>query len=204
MPTAADKEPAMMDDDIRPLLDDNGLLRAGEFERLTEMLTASTTPLRFYVFSQNGDARFLPSMLDDHATRFFGGKIGFAIPKKYQGNMPTKDVARLVVLPMDRPAVTLTVLARPKSDADRRRAEDAAFAMNGGNMDAVAARCPTVYEVFAAETDEVAALLLGAVLSSSLLGPIVDAREPAIFAVRTARERLEGAMAGQAYRGTNS
>jgi len=186
----------MIDDDFRPLLDDNGLLQTAEFQRLTDALAPSETPLRFYVFSQQDDGRFLASALDEQATRFFGGKVGFAIPKKYPGNFPKRDAARLVVLPKDAAAATITVLARPRTDADRRRAEDAAFAMNGGNMDAVAARCPTVYEIYASAEEQHHALLLAAVLSSALLGPIIDPADGSIFAVRTARERLERLHAG--------
>jgi hypothetical protein len=69
-------------------------------------------------------------------------------------------------------------------------AHEAVRAIGGAGMDALVARAQRVWQVRGAVTDA-AALLVSAVLASTLLAPILPPGGGAIFGVRGARERLE-------------
>jgi len=61
----------------------------------------------------------------------------------------------------------------------------------GTGLALVARRCPTVWLISRTLDPDPLALRLSAILASVLLGPILDARVPELFGVKTAREKME-------------
>ena len=55
----------------------------------------------------------------------------------------------------------------------------------------MARRCQTVWLVARTDDADPLALRLAAILASVVLGPILDARGPELFGVKTARAKLE-------------
>src|SRR5262249_2935882 len=136
------------------------------------------------VFAQ-GQPRVDVDTWDAHARRFFATRLGVA-------EQPLSTEAVCFVLTLDGgESGTRWAFARPR-DAEHLRMADAAEARaGGGGLAQLARRCPTVWIVARESDDDRLALRLSAILASILLGPIVDARGPEIFGVKTARAKLE-------------
>jgi hypothetical protein len=81
------------------------------------------------------------------------------------------------------------VFARPRVQADLTLAEAADPA--GTGLALLAGRCPAVWLIARESDDDPLALRLAAILASLHLGPLLDARGPELFGVKTAREKLE-------------
>ena len=82
--------------------------------------------------------------------------------------------------------------ARPRSDEDLALADQAEARAGGGGLAGLARRCAAVWMIAREGDEDALALRLAAILASVYLGPILDARGPEIFGVKTAREKLEG------------
>jgi len=85
------------------------------------------------------------------------------------------------------------VRAMPIANAPdaRRHADEAVRAIGGAGFDALVANARTVWFVEMESGDARAPLVVAAALSLSLLAPIVPPEGGAIFAVKSARQRLE-------------
>jgi hypothetical protein len=99
--------------------------------------------------------------------------------------------ARIRVTPPSGPTGERVLSVRPRAAADMALAEAAEERANGGGMVLVARRCHSVWLVAREEEEDRMALRLAMVLASVFLGPILDARGPELFGVKTARAKLE-------------
>jgi hypothetical protein len=82
-------------------------------------------------------------------------------------------------------------VARARTAADLDLADQAEARAGGGGLALLARRCPTVWRLARDGVQDAAALRIAAILASVLLGPVLDPTVPALFGVKTARERLE-------------
>jgi hypothetical protein len=144
----------------------------------------------YLVFSQGDDTRPDGATWDAQARRFFGARLTVRVGVSDGG-------ARIAVTPEGAPQSERNVRARRATEADYALACDAEVRMSGGGLGLLARRCPIVWEVEREADSDPDALRVAAVLASVLLGPIVDARGPEIFGVKTARQKLERAAASQ-------
>jgi hypothetical protein len=146
----------------------------------------------YVVFAQRPDARVEIDAWSAHAERFFATRLGLAeAPRHAPGSpQPRSDRARFVVAPAGarEDAGIRDAEARPASDADRERADRAD---RGGGLALLVRRCPTVWLVAREAPDDPLALRLAAILSSVLLGPLIDPVVGDLIGAKTARERLQ-------------
>ena len=99
--------------------------------------------------------------------------------------------ARIRITPPKEPPGDRVLTARPRDEVDMALAEEAEVRANGGGMVLVARRCHWVWLVAREGEDDRLALRLAMILASVVLGPILDARGPELFGVKTARAKLE-------------
>jgi hypothetical protein len=144
----------------------------------------------YLVFSQRDDTRPDGATWDAQARRFFGASLTVRLG---ESEALSDGGARIAVTPEGAPQAERNVRARRATDADYALARDAEVRMSGGGLGSLARRCPVVWEVEREADSDPDALRVAAVLASVLLGPIVDARGPDIFGVKTAREKLSRA-----------
>jgi hypothetical protein len=148
-----------------------------------------TTVPAYLVFSQRTDASVDAAAWDAQSRRFFGATLAVSA-----------DGGRLAVTPVGQAPAERAVRARAANDGDYALAAEAEARMSGGGLGQLARRCPVVWEVAREADPDPDALRIAAVLASMLLGPIVDPgaeRGPAIFGVKTAREKLAAATASR-------
>jgi hypothetical protein len=175
----------LSEESFRALLDEDGLLREPAPFRAVEQLEAGS----YLVFAQAKDARIDAARWRDQAARFFGAKLGLTTEKRYRGEAPEVDAARVVVA-SDEGNGTRLVYGRPRAPQDLGRAEAAEAKAGGGGLADLAARCDQTWLVEAEGEGDRVSLLLAAILASVCLGPIVSPSGE-IFGVRTARAKLE-------------
>lgn len=177
------------EEQFRGLLDAHGVLRPGA-------LPSPDRSAAYTVFVQRPDARLDVRALQQHATRFFGAKLGLTVDKSYGPRVPDTDVARFVLATDDGTANgTRLAFARPAGEPDHAAAEAAERTQGTSGMSLLAQRCPTVWLVLREADEDRVALTLAAILASSLLGPILSPDATELFGVRTARLKLEGRRA---------
>jgi len=138
----------------------------------------------YLVFSSAPEPRFDVAAWDGQAQRFFSTRLARVGP---EGD----GEARIRVTPPQEPAGERLLSARPRDAADLALAEEAEVRANGGGLVLLARRCHTVWLVVREGEDDRLALRLAMVLASVVLGPILDARGPELFGVKTARAKLE-------------
>jgi hypothetical protein len=148
----------------------------------------------YLVFSQRDDTRPDGATWDTQARRFFGASLTV---RAGVSEAVRDGGARIAVTPEGAPQAERNVRARTATEADYALARDAEVRMSGGGLGLLARRCPIVWEVEREADSDPDALRVAAVLASVLLGPIVDARGPEIFGVKTARQKLERAAASR-------
>jgi len=91
------------------------------------------------------------------------------------------------------------VESRGAQDDDRSAAERAEARGKAGGMALLAARCRSVWTIFASGTPTGSAeLQLSALLASVALGPVLPTDESTLYGVRGAMERAEKGSAGEA------
>lgn len=170
------------DEAFAALLDGHGLLRDD---------AALDPPERaFIVFAQRPDARLEIAALRTHAERWFKTTIGLTVPKRYTYDWPTRDAARIVVAPSEIAGGVRLCFGRPTDERDLARADAADLRAGRAGMFDLARRCATTWHIERTSDDDRTALLLAAIFSTTVLGPIFDGER--LFAVRTARTMLEG------------
>lgn len=176
------------DEAIARLLDARGVLR--------EDARVSPPSSAYLVFSQRPNAGLDVAGLRTTAERFFGTTVGLMVPKRYERDWPSTDVAQIVVAPSSIAGGTRFVFGRPVDEADFAAADEADLRAGRAGMIELARRCPTTWHVERLSAEDPTALLVAAIFSTTFLGPIFDGES--LFAVRTARARLE--RAASAYR----
>jgi hypothetical protein len=140
----------------------------------------------YLVFSQSGGRADIDAW-NQHATRFFATRLGFA--------SASPDDLSFVVAPDGMVPGVRAAHARPTEPEDLALAEAAevkaaAEGGRGGGLALLARRCGSVWLVERQDSADVLALRLAAILASVLLGPILDAGVPEVFGVKTAREKI--------------
>jgi hypothetical protein len=139
------------------------------------------------LFSPDPSARLDAARVVQQARTFFTTDLALVLGD------PAIDADRLEIeLPLASGPTRVEVVTVPLADAPLvlAAAHEAVRAIGGAGMDALVARAQRVWQVRGSATDT-AALLVSAVLASTLLAPIVPPGGGAIFGVRGARERLE-------------
>jgi hypothetical protein len=169
---------------LRTALDSRGLLIPGA-------LAAPPRTSAYTVFSQRSDVRLEMATLERHAAQFFRARIGLTVEKKYDAALVSEDCARVVIAPENGTPSTRFVFGRARDQVDLDVAERADVLAGSPGLGLLARRCPSLWLVAIEEEDDRHALLLAAVLSSVLLGPILAPNERELFGVRTARLKLE-------------
>jgi hypothetical protein len=159
---------------------------------------APTIDSAYLVFAQSADARVDIGAFSAHAERFFATRLGLTADKSYApGQAPRSDDAGIVIAPDGETPGIRHASARPRGDADLALAAtaDERAGPGGTGLALLARRCQTVWLVSRVIDPDPLALRLAAILASVLLGPILDARVPEIFGVKTARAKLEALLA---------
>jgi hypothetical protein len=147
----------------------------------------------YLVFSSALEPRLDVVAWDGQAQRFFSTRLAQVDPPG-DGDAPsgvTTGAARIRVTPAKEPAGERVLSVRPRDAADMALAEEAEARAGGGGLVLLARRCHSVWLVTREEEDDRLALRLAMVLASVVLGPILDARGPELFGVKTARAKLE-------------
>jgi hypothetical protein len=149
----------------------------------------------YVVFAQRADARIDIDAWSVHAERFFSTRLGLAEDKRYAAGVaaPRSDDARFVIAPAGETPGIRAAGARPCDDDDLALAlhADERAGPGGTGLALVARRCQTVWLIPRTLDPDPLALRLAAIFASILLGPILDARVPELFGVKTAREKLD-------------
>jgi hypothetical protein len=155
-------------------------------------------PAPLLVFAQRPDARVELDAWDAHAARFLSIRIGLAEPLQTSPDAAGQghESVRFVVAPAGIPPGIRRASARPRDDDDlvRARASEAAQARGGASaagLATLAARCPMVWLVDRDAPDDALAWALAVVLSSVLLGPILDEDSGRLFGARGGRAILD-------------
>jgi hypothetical protein len=181
--------PALTEEDFRELLDDRGILRAGS-------LRSPDRERCYAVFAQRNDARLDSEALKRQADRFFATRIGVTVEKRYDHDAhgaPEVDAVRVVVAgPDGTSSGTRLCYGRPVDASDLAAAEEAERAMGTYGLALLAQRCKTIWLVVPEVDEDRAALTIGAIFASLLLGPILSPGGKEIYGVRGARLKLEG------------
>jgi hypothetical protein len=175
---------ALDDQQWRALLGGDGLLREGA-------LAAPPLESAYAVLASQPGTRVDVGQWSAHAERFFRTRLGLTVDKRYDGEPPEVDAARVVVAPHGEPGGVRLVFARPREPPDLAFAELGEARAGGGGIILVARRCKTVWLVVRESDDDRLALQLATVLASVLLGPVLDVRGPDLYGVKTARGKLE-------------
>jgi len=152
------------------------------------------------VFSQQPDlVAALPQLLQ-HARRFFSMDVEVLSASAPDRSEPEHA---FVVLRLDGHRYPcrgeFRVESRAAKDDDRRAAQRAEARGRAGGMALLAARCGSVWTIFASSTNAgTAELQLSALLASVALGPVLPPDESTLYGVRGAMERAEKASARDA------
>lgn len=167
---------------FRDLLDARGILKP-------DLLDPPPREKTWIVFSQERDVRLDVTRLQTQAARFFAAKIGLTVDKRYEGELPLVDAARVVLAASDA-AGTRLCFGRRAEPADVAAVEAAEAATRSYGLAQLAQRCPIVWSIVPSIDHDRVALALAAIFASLFLGPIVSPGGEA-FGVRTARMKLE-------------
>lgn len=135
----------------------------------------------FLVFAQSADEAIDVEALNAHAVRFFATRIGVAEDR-------ASALVSLVVTPEAEEPGVRRLSSRPRDAGDLALAEAADAGVTGLSL--LARRCKSVWLVERAAEPDGLALRLAIVLASVMLGPVLDARGPELFGVKTGRAKL--------------
>jgi hypothetical protein len=138
------------------------------------MIPAPVVPL--LVFAQRPDARIDVDAWNAHGERFFAMRIGLADAPETTPGVPSlhADSVRFVVAPRGAPAGIRHASARPTRDDDLAQARAAEAKTGSAGLAHLATRCSTVWLIERTDERDALAWGLAVVLSSVLLGPILD------------------------------
>jgi hypothetical protein len=138
----------------------------------------------YLVFSSSGDVRLDVAHWDAQAARFFGTRLD------HLGSAGPGEARIFVTPPRDEPGGERVIVARPCDPGDLVLADEAERRQGGGGLALLARRCRSVWLVRRDADDDRLALRLAMILASVVLGPVLDARGPELFGVKTARAKL--------------
>ena len=138
----------------------------------------------YIVFSSSTDTRLDVALWNAQAERFFATRLDLV------GRAGEGEARIFVTPPRDETPGERVLSARPTDAADLALAEEAEVRAGGGGLVLLARRCHTVWLVGRDAEDDRIALRLAMILASVVLGPVLDARGPELFGVKTARAKL--------------
>ncbi len=138
----------------------------------------------YLVFSSSGDVRLDVPHWDAQAARFFGTRLD------HLGSAGPGEARIFVTPPRDEPGGERVIMPRPCDAGDLVLADEAERRQGGGGLALLARRCRAVWLVRRDADDDRLALRLAMILASVVLGPVLDARGPELFGVKTARAKL--------------
>jgi hypothetical protein len=127
-----------------------------------------------------------------HAERHFATRIGLAEPAPpapLAGAQPRTQ--RFVIAPRVGEPGIRDATSRAVSDEDLAQARAADVRAGGTGLALLAARCRSVWVVQPTGEVDALALRLAVILSSTLLGPVLDASRGELFGANTGRRRLD-------------
>ena len=129
------------------------------------------------------------------AGRVRAGRPGAAVlrdPARSRGSHRGRREDRIFITPPreETPGERRLASAARATASDLALAEEAEQRAGGGGLVLLARRCHTVWSVHREAEDDRLALRLAMILASILLGPVLDARGPELFGVKTARAKL--------------
>jgi hypothetical protein len=138
----------------------------------------------YLVFSSVSPARLDVPAWDGQAQRFFGTRLELV------GEAGPEGRGRVRVVPANEQAGERGIELRPREPADLVLAEEGEARAGGGGLALLARRCHAVWVVTREAEKDRLALRLAMIVASVALGPILDARGPELFGVKTARGKL--------------
>jgi hypothetical protein len=146
------------------------------------------------VFAQRAGADVDAAGWDAHAQRFFATGLGLVDSGPQDPGQAAAGVTfRFVIIPRAAPQGIRAVTVRGAAEEDFFQAEQADVRAGGGGLALVARRCRAVWLVEREALVDSLSLRLAAILASVLLGPILDTVSEELFAVKTARAKIEAA-----------
>jgi hypothetical protein len=135
----------------------------------------------YRVFSQSSACTVDIGLLDGVAGQHFSAHLR---------GTPSSDGRHTLVLFRAESRAQFSVHVRKVADVDLQAARDAEVRGRAGGMAALAARCPTVWEIEPADGTEFSAVMhLCAIVAFAHLGPVLPPDGSTLFGVRGARER---------------
>ncbi len=148
----------------------------------------------FAIFAQQSDARIELPAWRRNARQFFGVDLALEPSKTYGEPPPLTDVAEVTLVRSGFPDARRGISLSPRTESDLEAADRAE---GGAGLTLLARRCQTVVrlEIDPELSDDAAALVLAAIIASSVLGPIVSPDGRRIFGVRTARAEIDRRVA---------
>jgi hypothetical protein len=138
----------------------------------------------YLVFSSSTDTRLDVAHWDAQAERFFATRLDLV------GHAGHGEARIFVTPPRGEAGAERRLSARPREAEDLALAEEAERLAGGGGLVLLARRCHSVWVVERDGEDDRIALRLAMILASVVLGPVLDARGPELFGVKTARAKL--------------
>lgn len=138
----------------------------------------------YVVFSSSTDTRLDVAHWNAQAERFFATRLDLL------GQAGHGEARIFITPPRDEAGGERLLSARPRQAGDLALAEEAEVRQGGGGLVLLARRCQTVWLVGRDAEEDRLALRLAMILASVVLGPILDARGPELFGVKTARAKL--------------
>ncbi len=153
----------------------------------------------FTVFSQRPDVRVPLTELLKSARAHFRSNVNVVSEQGVDENGSASSTTLRLLIENERLGVAeeFTIQTRARSPDDLTRAEAAEQAGRAAGMSALAARCPSIWEL-SADGSEVGTLLACAMLASVALGPVMPPDASTLYGVRGAMERADRAAGAKA------
>lgn len=154
---------------------------------------ARAAELELVVFAQSPGARLDPDALRAFAARHLSAESldVRAVAPAAPGDDPGFSI-RLVHAVLG--TVEVTLETRLATEGDRARASRAEQASGQAGLSKLAERCPRVWIVRGEVSEAPRVWLLAALLTGSLLGPVLDGRDPWIGGYRSAYARFQALL----------
>ncbi len=164
----------------------------------SDAVSAEPVARSWTLMSPEDSSRMIEARWAHQARRFFSAALTLRPTKHYPGNgwpLADRAIVQLTAAGGERSEVTLLTLPLARAPLTMVAAKRAVAAIGGAGFDALLPRTQRVWQVAAepCSGDPRGPLLLGAILASLLLAPLLPPTADAIFGVKGARERLHAA-----------
>ncbi len=164
----------------------------------SDAVTAEPVADNWTLMSPDASSRMIEARWAHQARRFFSTTLTLRPTKHYPGNgwpLADRAIVELVAAGGERSQVALLTLPLVRAPLAMEAAKQAVAAIGGAGFDALLPRTQRVWQLAAEPRsgDARGPLLLGAIMASLLLAPLVPPAADSIFGVKGARERLQAA-----------